>query len=431
LKSREGFLLGRLPAGSQQKTWGVRLEQFEIQTSWNPVVGTLINSYPREDKTQIHRRVDDSSTYPHDKSVQRLPATASTRHSRYLLLLLLLLQYYYHLSMSEQRRPKRKAAEAAWNAIIKLRKQDLRSKEIEEREDSRMMQEDGFVSFQNDTIMLPPEMMTNLLEFLPKNDVVHRVSFVNKAWRTATRNPVLWPTMGDALWKIRGRGHIASVKGLLNVLQRPQFRSLKQLESPRRVRRTPNRSRTVFDRIAAACPLLQGLDLYGFGLQPFPEEITRLPRVFPHLKGVSLFLHTGVDRKQIHQFLRLMGSRLVKLDVLREAYQNPATDINGFSDETFDVLLKHCPNLETLRYRQLPCADENDRQISARTVVALFKGSRKLKAASLSLPEHVCDVVWDFCVSGNLRDGSCSLEACDLYHPCNQEDQDNTIEYNF
>jgi hypothetical protein len=92
-------------------------------------------------------------------------------------------------SMTAHRRPKRKAAEAALDAIVRLHEQDLLAEKAEEKEDRRRMDidtDEDSVSFPNGNITLPPEMMISILEFLPTNDLVHRASMVNKAWLVAS-----------------------------------------------------------------------------------------------------------------------------------------------------------------------------------------------------------------------------------------------------
>jgi hypothetical protein len=318
------------------------------------------------------------------------------------------------MSQRRTRRPKRKAAEAALDAIAKLQRQDYMATADEQEEDDRRRKQDFFLdcslSFRNDSIELPGELIICILEFLPKNDLVHSASLVNHAWLATTKNPLLWPALGGDIWNRKKRcSSITSMKRFLDFLRRPQFKRLKRLQSPIHIHRT--QSRRTFDHISAACPLLENLDFFGCGISPFADEIPLLPLAFPNLTSARFYIRWDVDRGQIHHFLRHMGPRLRELVIPRVAFLSEAT--NGFTDETLSVMLKHCPNLETFRYTQPSFLHVYDDLITADGVISLLKKAPKLRCVSLALQESACDSIWNFLTSDH--SDVCCIKECDLH----------------
>jgi len=212
--------------------------------------------------------------------------------------------------MSEARRPKRKAAIAANDAIIQIKKQQQQDEEddrnnssngasMEDQQQDKLQQFTDPMPFCGGSVALPQEIMKEILDFLPKKDLVHRASLVSATWNHATKNPFLWPVLDADIWKkYPNRRHggppvhmaLSSMRQFHLFLERPQFARLVTLVPPDIYRpRFP-----VFNRISASCPLLEELDLSGstsIRLNCFvaqPEELVLLPQLFPKLKKLRI-----------------------------------------------------------------------------------------------------------------------------------------------
>jgi hypothetical protein len=107
--------------------------------------------------------------------------------------------------------------------------------------------------------------------------------------------------------------------------------------------------------VSGACPQLEALGRFCDScINPLPDELIRLPVMFPHLKRICLSLPecNDVRPQDVRQFLRLTGRRLVEFSILSAEEEDDGVGRNIFSDEIFRMLLEHYPNLETLRCTQ-------------------------------------------------------------------------------
>jgi polyhydroxyalkanoate synthesis regulator phasin len=110
--------------------------------------------------------------------------------------------------------------------------------------------------FCNEQVSLPADVFLQILDFLPKTDLVLRASEVSKAWLAMSRSPQLW-TMEHGLLSRSTR--ITNMDHLLALLERPQFALLKTLAFPNLVRLQEN----ALEKIAESCPLLVYMDIGG------------------------------------------------------------------------------------------------------------------------------------------------------------------------
>lgn len=328
--------------------------------------------------------------------------------------------------MSAARRPKRKAAVAALDAIA------VQMKEQDDEDDEPIAEEEDLwepVLFCSD-IALPKELVLRILEFLPKKELVHRASLVSSAWCKATKHPLLWPALEADIWKkypgdLPSKMAFSSMRQFHLFLGRPQFARLKTLVPPD-IYRTLHRN--VFDRIAEVNPFLEDLDLSGrssirqFLLVPFPEELPRLPALFQNLKKLRLCMR-HVEQQHLVEFARLMGERLVELSVFTFALGK------SFSDETFEAIAQNCPNLETFEYEFGGGLSSADGRLTKRGPIAVIKGCPKLKIFRVTVPFDVCPHVNRF-VEEN---GYSSRLSLVLWYPkdddlFNDSDSDSDLE---
>jgi hypothetical protein len=308
-------------------------------------------------------------------------------------------------------RRKRKAAEAALDAIVRVQEQEAAIDD-----DGAVTDEDDGQNGGNDddedlllepvlccdgSITLPKELFVDILEFLSKPDLVHRASLVSSAWLAASKSPLLWLELKEDVWKsypLRKRGRaegvpaktvFSSIRHFYEFLRRPQFARLKALTPPDLYR---TMHRNVFDRIAEACPQLEDLDLSACATQrlnavvPHDEELLRLPALFPKLNRLRLCMRHAT-RENLARFAQLMGERLVELHV----FVGPGGErVSQFcSDDTLEAIGQHCSNLESFRYvLREGCWFVN--LITKRGVFALVRGCPKLRHLNLITTRDVC-----------------------------------------
>jgi len=300
------------------------------------------------------------------------------------------------------RRPKRKAALAAHDAILRIKKQqqaddddeqnDINSKNgttamIGEQYDSKP------VLFCGGSITLPQEILKEILDFLPKKNMVHSASLVCSSWNRATKRPDLWPVLDADIWNKFPA--FSSMRQFLLFLRRPQFARLRTLTPPS-VYRTVRRN--VFDQIARACPLLEEMDLSGTNsmlcnaVVPSGEELPRIPELFPKLKKIQICMRNA-QAEQVAEFARGMGERLVGLSVQagtgRDRVDGRRHDL---VDETLETLAEHCPNLERFCY-DLASDFFIEERLSERGAIALIRNCAKLKYLRVHLPQASCDAL--------------------------------------
>jgi hypothetical protein len=105
--------------------------------------------------------------------------------------------------MSDERRPKRKAAAAALDAIFRIKEQE----EATETDDAIPFDEeqDDLVQpilFCGGNIDMPKHLFVGeILDFLSKPDLVHCASLVSSTWCKATKDTILWNALDEDIWK--------------------------------------------------------------------------------------------------------------------------------------------------------------------------------------------------------------------------------------
>jgi hypothetical protein len=275
-------------------------------------------------------------------------------------------------------RPKRKAAEAALDAI--------RISNTTEEADDMLLELDNEAAptvFSGQIVIgtctLPGEMTLYILGFLPKTDLVHTISLVSTMWCHLSKSPLLWQSLDFPMELKASKKRLSSMARFTKLLQRPQFASLKKLSFPN-VYRTMNRN--IFHNFSKTCPLLEELDfetVYGnsLGVRPFDSEMENLPFIFPNLKKVSLEMLRSTS-ENLQQFVKGMGGRLVQLHV---SAGRALQERECCFDETLESIGLHCPNLESFRYGFLEDWHEDhfEDTVTDNGIISLIQGCPKLK----------------------------------------------------
>jgi hypothetical protein len=280
---------------------------------------------------------------------------------------------------SERRndRPKRKAAEAALDAILK-------SNTTEEADDMLLELDneapDGFSGqIVIGTCTLPEEISLLILGFLSKTELVHTISLVSTMWCHLSKSPVLWQSLNFPMELKASKKKLASMARFTELLRRPQFASLKKLSFPN-IHRTLNPD--IFHNFSKACPLLEELDfetIYGdhLGVRPRGYEMEKLPVIFPNLKKISLEMVRYTSR-DLQQFVEGIGGRLVQLHVTSG---RGVGERERCFDETLESIGLHCPNLESFRYGFLTDWHEecHENTVTDNGIILLIRGCKKLE----------------------------------------------------
>jgi hypothetical protein len=274
-------------------------------------------------------------------------------------------------------RPKRKAAEAALDAI--------RISNTTEEADDMLLELDNEAAptvFSGQIVIgtctLPGEMTLYILGFLPKTDLVHTISLVSTMWCHLSKSPLLWQSL-DFPTELKASRGLSSMARFIKLLQRPQFASLKKLCFPN-IYRTLNRN--FLHSFSKACPLLEELDfetVYGnnIGVRPYGNEMEKLPVIFPNLKKISLEM-LGSTSEQLQRFVRGMGGRLVQLHV---SASRESRERDRCFDKTLESIGLHCPNLESFRYGFFEDWHEEqfEETVTESGLISLMQGCPKLK----------------------------------------------------
>lgn len=295
--------------------------------------------------------------------------------------------------MTERRVPKRKAAEAALEAISRWKKN-------EKEDDEDDLVEPGLDC--DGTVSLPYEIFLSILELLPKRELVHCASLVSRDWFVASQNPLLWPALESDIWKKhKPPSKIFTMCRFIRFLQRPQFARLKKLEPPPILFRTMYRS--VFDRIGKALPHLEDFDISGraspgllLGVRPYAGELHRVPALFPRLKKLTMDVST-YEQQDLLQLIENMGDRLVELQLVSRFEDD---DTCCSSNEVLKAIGQNCPKLETLRYMDCICPSETN-LITIEGIVAVLEGCPEMKHLELrSVQVEALDQVGDILQKG-------------------------------
>jgi hypothetical protein len=229
------------------------------------------------------------------------------------------------------------------------------------------------------TSILPEEISLLILGFLPKVDLVHKISLVSTMWCHLSKSPVLWQSLDFPMELKASKKRLASMARFTELLQRPQFASLKKLSFPN-VPRTMNRN--IFHNFSKACPLLEELDFETVydgwvGVRPFDSEMENFPTIFPNLKKLSSEM-LRFTSTSIRQFAKGMGGRLLQLHLTAG---RTLGEYERCFDETLESIGLHCPNLESFRYGFLcDCnEDHGERTVTDNGIISLIRGCKKLK----------------------------------------------------
>jgi hypothetical protein len=117
------------------------------------------------------------------------------------------------------------------------------------------------VAFNNNSIVLPTNVFArHILSFLSGVDLSHNVALVAKTWFAASRNKVLWHTLGGSQGLPWDSMTINNVSELLDLLEsnNGQFASLRTLDQPFGSKIS---CFSHLERRRKACPCLENLDL--------------------------------------------------------------------------------------------------------------------------------------------------------------------------
>jgi F-box-like len=219
-------------------------------------------------------------------------------------------------------------------------------------------------------VSIAPEVLANILDFLPAYDIVHRASLVCSSWLVVARSPQRWHTLNSDYGLKERTMKTTNMTLLLELLNLPQFASLKSLTPPDKIRLRAK----AMQQIAKACPLLETIDV-GYSMwsrmRIDDKDLQTLPSVFPHLKAV-LFNTFKLTDLGMSSFCENMGHRLVSIRIQSN------NEYNSPSDRTLKKIAVHCSNLEHFDYYTYqPCSFTHD------GILALLKYCRKLKHLSL------------------------------------------------
>lgn len=137
------------------------------------------------------------------------------------------------------------------------------------------------------TIHLPEDSFVPCLKYLTGREVVHCVSFVSKAWMSASRNPGLWETL-DKSSGLTNSNKKLNMTALQNLLRRPQFANLKHLMMPRHALKLSPKG---IKQLAQLCPLLElfsvGYSTHGVaGPKTKDEDLIAIAETFPNLNAI-------------------------------------------------------------------------------------------------------------------------------------------------
>jgi hypothetical protein len=221
-------------------------------------------------------------------------------------------------------------------------------------------------------VALSEDVFLHILDFLPKTEVVHKISLVSTPWLSVTRSPRMWHTLGPGSGLVEKSLQVTNMDHLLALLNRPQFPSLKTLVPPNKVRSR----KKAFEKIAEACPLLEEIDL-GFDsfskMHPDDNDLMKIASVFPHLGKIHLRMRK-ITGKGLIQFAENMAERLVDLQ-LGAGYMSE----NYLSGNTLEAVSRHCPNLESFFYDE----KYHREPLSKESIIALVRNCPKLKRLAI------------------------------------------------
>lgn len=245
------------------------------------------------------------------------------------------------------------------------------------RPDSRQESATRSFDFALSGVSLPSEILIRILEILPRCRVVKTASLVSKAWLAATRSPNLWHTLDNTTGLGDSSASITNMTKLLQLLTRRQFRSLRTLVPPRKVRMR----KKALALIAKSCPLLEEIDVGGslFSCMKATDvDILSLPALFPRLSGIRLS-QWKVTSNGITDFCKNMGCRLTSVRIDNTVMPGAGTEL---TDDSLALIARYCPNLKHFEYGSYLGYGPGS-LVSGKGIIALLRDGSKLKTLSL------------------------------------------------
>jgi hypothetical protein len=239
--------------------------------------------------------------------------------------------------------------------------------------------------FCKEQVSLPADAFLHILDFLPKTDLVHRISQVSKAWLSMSRSPQMWTILDTEHGLLSKSVRVTNMDHLLALLERPQFAFLKTLVPPDKVRLR----KKALEKIAESCPLLEDIDM-GYSphssMHADDNALMAIPSLFPHLKKIRFCSdrQDKITRNGFWRFLETMADRLVDLRVYALVFGPNDTRTWVLSDADLQEISRHCQNLEHFRYELYK--DDGGELLSKEGVIALVRGCPKLKSIYLANP---------------------------------------------
>lgn len=238
-------------------------------------------------------------------------------------------------------------------------------------------------------VSLPPIMMQNILEFLPRPHAVLSGSLVSKAWLAIVRSPEFWQKMDHYAGLREESKTVSNMTDLLKLLNRPQFASLRTLAPPDKVQ---NRKKAM-QQIAKACPMLEELDLGLHWLSHMKIDdatLLSLPTLFPHLKSVR-FKAYRITMAGLKQFCQTMGNRLVDLAI--DESTDYRSDTCKLSNEVLSSIGSSCPQLQ---HFYLSFEYEFHGRGMEKGVIDLLKQCSQLKSLRLNMCKNLGPEVFEY-----------------------------------
>ena len=175
-------------------------------------------------------------------------------------------------------------------------------------------------------VNVPEDSFLNIMSFLRGKDIV-KVSTVNKAWLSISRQPALWKSL-DATSGLTNSNKKMNMTYLIKLLGRPQFANLKSLAIPYKL----SLGKSSCKQIAKVCPHLETWDL-GYSrstaggkdadLLEAAERFTNLTSIRTDMWNVTNFGITSVAEAMGEQLLdlRIKGDAITKHYISNETLE--------------------------------------------------------------------------------------------------------------
>lgn len=224
-------------------------------------------------------------------------------------------------------------------------------------------------------VAIPEEIfLKGVFPFLSPGEVGWTVPLVSKAWLAASRVPAVWERL--EIKSGGGTNNNFNMTDVLGILQQPHLSQVKHLTLPRKIKF----GKAGLKKLAAACPLLESLDLKK--MNPKDAELLECLKNFPHLTGLSISLWRSTG-SGVTEFAKAAGARLQSLHV------EGSSIINSYlHDRDLRAIAEHCPNLHTFGYSIWP--EERSYYEGVKDggthagLIALVQGCASLKALKLN-----------------------------------------------